>query len=104
MQISISNEQAAQAWLREVQAINEDYKVAMEDAAHTLESMNEFASGTLVDDIVNLGHDLLVAGQQISQGIDQIADTVAGVVGKVGEFIDNAKDKIKETFNRVFGR
>lgn len=104
MQIAIGNNQAAQAWLREVQAINEDYRVAMEEAAHTLENMNEFAEGTLVDDIVMLGHDLLQAAQTIFQGIDEIADTVGEIVGKVGAFVDEAKDKVKDTFNKLFGR
>ena len=104
MQISIGNEQAANDWLREVQAINEEYRIAMEEAANTLKSMNEFASGTLVDDIVNLGNDLLNAGQTIFQGIDEIADTVGNIVVQVGNFVDEAKDKIKEAFNNIFGR
>lgn len=103
MQISIGNEQAARAWLLEVQGINEEYKIAMEAAANTLSSMNEFASGTLVDDIVNLGHDLLNAGQTIAQGIDQIADTVGNLVVSVGNFVDEAKDKIKSAFDKIFG-
>jgi len=103
MQISIGNQQAATAWLNEVLAINEDYKVAMESAANTLESMNEFASGTLVDDIVNLGHDLLNAGQTIFTAVDQIADTVGNLVTTVGNFVDEAKDKIKDAFNKIFG-
>lgn len=104
MQISISNEQAAQTWLREVQAINEDYRIAMESAAHTLESVNQAASGTLVDDIANLGHDLLIASQTIFQSIDEIADTVANIVSKVGTFVDEAKDKVRDTFQKIFGR
>lgn len=104
MQVSIGNEAAANAWLREVQGINEEYKVAMEAAAHTLNSMNEFASGTLVDDIVNLGNDLLNAGSAIFQAVDMIADTVGKVVVNVGNFVDEAKDKIKEAFNNIFGR
>lgn len=103
MQISIGNEQAARAWLQEVQGINEDYRIAMEEAANTLSSMNEFASGTLVDDIVNLGHDLLNAGQTIFQGIDQIADTVGNLVVAVGNFVDEAKDKIRNAFDTIFG-
>lgn len=103
MQISIGNQQAATAWLNEVRDINEDYKVAMESAASTLESMNEFASGTLVDDIVNLGHDLLNAGQTIFTAVDQIADTVGNLVTTVGNFVDEAKGKIKDAFNKIFG-
>ena len=103
MQISISNESAATAWLKQVLEIDEAYKIAMEEAAHTLEGMNEFASGTLVDDIVNLGHSLLNAGQTIFNCMDEIADTVADVVGKVGAFVDETKDKIKSTFQKLFG-
>lgn len=103
MQISIGNEAAARAWLQEVQGIDEDYKVAMEEAATTLESMNEFASGTLVDDIVNLGHDLLNAGQTIFTAIDEIADTVGNLVVKVGNFVDEAKETIKGAFDKIFG-
>ncbi len=103
MQISIGNEAAARAWLEEVRGINEDYRVAMEEAANTLSSMNEFASGTLVDDIVSLGHDLLNAGQTIFQGIDQIADTVGNLVVAVGNFVDEAKNTIKNAFDKIFG-
>lgn len=103
MQFSIGNEQAAKDWLREVQGINEEYKIAMEEAASTLESMNQFASGTLVDDIVNLGHDLLNAGQTIFNAIDQIADTVGNLVVTVGNFVDEAKEKIKGAFDKIFG-
>ena len=103
MQISIGNEAAATAWLQEVRGINEEYKIAMEAAANTLESMNEFASGTLVDDIVSLGHDLLNAGQTIFSAIDEIADTVGNLVVKVGSFVDEAKETIKGAFNKIFG-
>lgn len=103
MKISIGNEAAATAWLQEVRGIDEEYKVAMEAAASTLESMNQFASGTLVDDIVNLGHDLLNAGQTIFSAIDEIADTVGSLVVTVGNFVDEAKETIKNAFDRIFG-
>lgn len=103
MQISIGNEAAAHAWLQEVRSINEDYKVAMEEAANTLGNMNEFASGTLVDDIVSLGHDLLNAGQTIFTAIDEIADTVGNLVVKVGNFVDEAKETIKGALDKIFG-
>ena len=103
MQISIGNETAARDWLREVQGINQEYQLAMEAAANTLESMNEFASGTLVDDIVNLGHELLGAGQAIFEAIDQIADTVGNLVVTVGNFVDEAKQTIKNAFDKIFG-
>lgn len=103
MQISIGNADAARSWLMEVRSINEEYQVAMESAAHTLESMNEFASGTLVDDIVNLGHDLLNAGQTIFSAVDEIADAVGNLVTTVGNFVDEAKETIKNAFNTIFG-
>lgn len=103
MQISIGNQTAANSWLNEVREINEEYRIAMASAASTLESMNEFASGTLVDNIVNLGHDLLNAGETIFNAVDQIADTVGDLVTAVGDFVDEATDKIKDAFNKIFG-
>ena len=102
MQISIGNQTAATAWLNEVRGINEEYKLVMAEAANTLSSMNEFASGTLVDDIVNLGHDLLNAGETIFKAVDTITDTVGDMVVKVGNFVDEAKNTIKKAFDKMF--
>ena len=49
--ISIKDEATAKQWLAMVQAINEDYFVAMKDAGDTLSDMQNFADGTLVDDL-----------------------------------------------------
>jgi len=103
VQISIKDEASARAWLASVQEIHEAYIVAMQEASDTLASMNDFCEGTLVDDFVKVAYDLLSASQKIFQGIDEIADTVGGIIGAVGSFIDSATGVIKSTMNKLFG-
>ena len=101
--ITISDESAAQSWLNEVQAINEDYKRYMESAAQCLQAMHESASGDLVDSIMDIGNSLLNAAQQTFEAIDAIADTVSKICQTVSDFQDTVKDGIRSLAQKLFG-
>lgn len=103
VQIAIKDEQAAKQWLAMVQDINTDYQKAMTDAAETIINMQDFADGTLVDDFVKYGNDLLNAAQTTFEAIDAIADTVNDILGKVGNFVSNAVSGIGKLASKILG-
>lgn len=104
LQISIKDEQSAKQWLTMVQEINSDYKVAMADASQCLIDMKDFADGTLVDDFVKFGTDLLNAGQKTFEAIDTIADTVNGILGFVKNFMGDAVGTIAKLATKTLNR
>ncbi len=104
VQISIKDEQTARQWLQMVQAINEDYFTAMKDAGDTLSDMQNFADGTLVDDFVQFGTDILNAAQTTFNTIDAIADTVNSVLDKVKNFTSDIVGGISSAVGKIFGK
>lgn len=90
VQISVKDEASARAWLGEVVLINEDYHEAMKEAGATLEDMQNFAEGTMVDEFVDLGSSILTAADATFDAINKIADTVNQVISKTGEFVTGA--------------
>ena len=100
-QVSIKDQESAIKWLMTVQALNEDYHVAMQEAAETLKSMGDFAEGTIVDDFVNFGTNLLNAAETTFKAIDSIADTVKSVLSTVDKFKEGVKDAFSSVVRKI---
>ena len=103
LQISVKDEQSARQWLALVQEINEDYRTAMKDAGDTLADMQNFSEGTLVDDFVEFGTNILNIAESTFQAIDTIADTVNAVLDKVKNFTENVVGGIASAVGKIFG-
>ena len=103
LQIAVKDEQTAKQWLAMVQDINTDYQKAMTDAAETLINMQDFAEGTLVDDFVKYGTDLMNAAQATFKAIDSIADTVNNILSKVSNFVTDTVSGIGKLAGKIFG-
>ena len=104
VQVSIKDEQTARQWLQMVQQINQDYLVAMQEAAQVLEDMQTAADGSLVDEFVSFGSGILTAAEAVFSGIDAIADTVTEVISTVSNFVEEAEGFIRNAVNQIFGR
>ena len=102
-QISIKDSTSAKQWLQRVDQINEDYHTAMKDAGDCLVDMQNFADGTLVDDYVALGTNLLNAAQTTFTTMKQIADTVNTVLDTVKNFTENVVGGIAGVAKKLFG-
>lgn len=89
LQISIKDENSARQWLQMVEGINQDYHKAMTDAADCLQDMQNFADGTMVDELVNFGNSMLTAADKTFDSISKIAETVNTVLSKVKEFTED---------------
>ena len=104
LKIAVNDRDTAEQWLEIVEAINEDYKVAMEDAANVLKEMQQNADGTLIDEFVNLGDSLLTATHEVFTAISAIKQTVNAILNKVDEFKGAAVENIKGAVTRIFGK
>lgn len=102
VQISIKDEASARAWLANVTLLNEDYHTAMQEAGQTLEDMENFAEGTVVDDFVDLGSKILNAAKSTYEAIGSIADTVNTVIEKTKDFVSEAAGVIGKVIS-IFG-
>ena len=103
LQIAIKETSSALSWLKMVQEINESYRVAMKEAGETLSEMQNFADGTLVDELVNAGTRIMDAAQATFNAIDTIADTVNSIISKVTDFTENVVGSIGKTLGKIFG-
>ncbi len=103
-QISVKDRDTAKQWLDMVQQINEDYFTAMKDAGDTLSDMQNFADGTLVDDFVQFGTDILNAAQSTFNAIDAIADTVNNILDTVQKFTTDVVGGITSAVGKIFGK
>lgn len=103
VQISIKDNDSATKWRDMVTDINTDYHNAMKDAAQTLIDMDEFADGTLVDEFVKYGNDLLNAANNTFDAVKAIADTVNTILSTVTNFVDTAVSGIGSLVKNVLG-
>ena len=101
--ITINDRSAADSWLREVEAINQDYKSAMDAAAQCLQEMKGDASGDLVDQIADIGGSLMNAAQQTFEAIGAIAETVSKICDLVEDFQEGVKTGLKNLATKIFG-
>ena len=103
VKVSIKDEASARQWLQMVQEINQDYNVAMADASQCLINMKDFADGTLVDDYVKFGDNMLDAAKKTFEAIDTIADTVNDVLSIAQNFVEGAVSGIGKLASAVLG-
>ena len=84
--------------------LNEEYHAEMQDAGQTLQQTKEFAEGTVVDELVDLGSSSLDAAQKTFEAIDAIAQTVEKVCSIVGDWQEGIIGKIGGAISSLFGR
>ena len=101
--ITINDRSAANAWLQQVEAINEEYKRAMDNAAQCLQDMTGEASGDIIDSIAGIGQSLMNAATQTFEAISAIAQTVSKICDTVENFQDSVKQGISNLANKLFG-
>lgn len=103
LQISIKDRTTAMQWLSMVEEINQAYNAAMTEASQTLQDVQNFADGTMVDEFVNLGDTLLRATQQTYEAIGAISELVVNVLDIVEDFKEAATDFVKSAVRNIFG-
>lgn len=101
--INVTDRDTAEAWLDIVKDINTDYNTAMINAGQSLDDIQNFADGTLVDEFVDLGSKITKAGKETFEAIRAIADTVSSFLGHIDTFKEAASSVIKGTVNKLFG-
>lgn len=103
VKVAVKDKDSANAWLMKVVALNEDYHAAMDEAGVALEDMQNFAEGTVVDEIVEVGQGIITAANETFEAINAIADTVNTVLSTVHNFVSDAAGLLG-TVAQIFGK
>lgn len=80
LKIAIKDESSARAWLDKVMLTNDDFNTAMREAGEVLTDAENFGEGTMVDEFVNLGTNVMNASQKVFNTINEISSTVNTVL------------------------
>jgi len=97
MRIAIEGREAAEAWKREAQELNEETQTLLNEVSELLKSVRDFSEGTLVDEIVDLGSNLVTATTKLMEGMNMIFDVVNNLLNILMELFNNASANTKDT-------
>ena len=95
LKVNIKDDASARQWLQMVEGINQDYHEAMKDAADCISDMQNFADGTMVDELVNFASSLMTAANKTFDAISVISTTVDKILNQVKNFTEDIVGGIK---------
>ncbi len=101
MKIHMHDRAAAEKWLSDAQAVNDDAKVAVAAAAKAVKDIGEMADGTLIDELVIGGEKLMVAAEVLSGTMNTFTSLVKGVLDKGEEFLGDGLKHVAEAFRDI---
>lgn len=86
LRIAIKDDASALQWLAQAMLIHEEYEVAMREASDVHKQAEDFADGTMVDELYELGTNFLNASEKVANEIKEIATTVNAILDKANIF------------------
>ncbi len=101
MKIHMHDRAAAEKWLADAQAVNDDAKVAVKSAAQAVKDIGEMADGTLIDELVLGGEKLMVVAEALSETMNTFTGLVRGVLDKGEEFLGEGLKHVAEAFKDI---
>ncbi len=101
MKIHMHDRAAAEKWLSDAQAVNDDAKVAVKAAAQAVKDIGGMADGTLIDELVIGGQRLMELAEKLSNTMTDFTDLVKSVLDVGEEFVNNGKKYVKEAFENI---
>lgn len=97
MQIKMEGRQAAEQWKARAQSLNERTDALLKDVSNLLQSVREFSEGTLVDEIYDLGTNLITATTKLMEGMNKIYDVVNGLLNFLAQLFTGSSQNTQQT-------
>lgn len=97
--IHIIDDKAANDWKNAVLDTNEDFRKVMADAAQALQAAKDCGEGTIVDELFELGTNVLNTSQQVCNALNEISTVVNNILGGLANFVTNAVGAIGNAKN-----
>lgn len=94
-QLSIKGRDAAQNWLTEADKLNEEAAQLIKETGMLLNQIGASSEGSLVDDLVKWGGQILDSVEKISAGMKGIAETINGILNMVTNITEKAAQLLK---------
>ena len=92
MRIEMEGRQAANDWKKDAERLNERTESLLKEVSKLLQEVKDFSEGTLVDEIVELGNNLLIATTKLMEGMNKIYDVIEGLLNLLAKlFSDSSK-------------
>ena len=96
MRIEMEGRQAANEWKGDAERLNEDTQRLLNEVSNLLKSVKEFSEGTLVDEIFDLGTNLITATTKLMEGMNKIYDVIDGLLNFLAELFSGSSSSTKE--------
>ena len=97
MQIAMEGREAATNWEERARALNENTERTLGEVSTLLQSVQYFSEGTLVDEIVDLGTNVITTTTALMQGMNKIYDVISGILGFFTNLFTNASENAQNT-------
>lgn len=88
--IHIIDDGAAKDWTRDVLATNEEFRKVMDGAAQALQAAKDCGEGTIVDELYELGTNVMNSASKVFNKLNEISSVVNTILGGLSNFVSNA--------------
>jgi len=101
MRIEMEGRQAAEEWKRDAERLNQDTERLLKEVSALLKSVKDFSEGTLVDEIFDLGTNLITATTHLMEGMNKIYDVIEGLLNFLKELFLGASKNSSEVSSYI---
>lgn len=101
MQIAMEGRESAEQWKKDAQALNDRTESLLNDVSELLKSVKDFSDGTLVDEIFDLGTNLVNATRTLMEGMNQIFNVVNGLLDFLQQLFTGASANTRNVSNTI---
>ncbi len=101
MQIAIEGREAAKNWEERARALNDRTETTLKDVSNLLRSVRNFSEGTLVDEIYDLGTNLVTTTTKLMAGMNKIYDVISGMLSKIMSLFQSASENVRNSSSGI---
>jgi hypothetical protein len=97
MQIAMEGRDAAKNWEERARNLNDQTENTLKDVSNLLKSVRNFSEGTLVDEIFDLGTNVVTTTTKLMAGMNKIYDVISGLLGFFTNLFNSASENTRNT-------
>ena len=101
--IALQGRGDAKAWCQRAEGLNHRTEELLKKVGETLKSIEEFADGTIIDELVTFGNRVCTAATKVMEVMQQILNVVNDLLDKIGEFAENVVKTVADVAGKILG-
>lgn len=106
MKFTYASEGDIKSWIAKSDELARDAYTAMHDTAQLVEEIQQFSSGSLVDELVHAAHGVLEVAKAVTGTFEEISGVIKDVTTAVGNVVESVSGAISgfgKAISGVFG-